>query len=136
MKIKVFFMALAMTFLAAFATQAQSAGDFDSMMTEMAAEMSKMSAGEEGIEGVIYDKTSRAILFLVTDELSDMCEAAEIPRTDIKRLMIEGISEGGEVSEFVSALSLLEGINVKMGVRYNYKGKRYTDFFSPADFRK
>ncbi|MDE6309696.1 MAG: hypothetical protein K2L81_05835, partial [Muribaculaceae bacterium] len=125
----------AMALVSAFTSQAQSQADVDNMMTQVASQMNQMLTGTPGIQGVTYDKTTHGLYVNIDKTLTDLCEAGEMPRSEIKANMIEGMLEEGGAKEFKDLLTMLNQLNVKFGIRYTYQGKRYTDLFYPSDFK-
>lgn len=135
MKIKAIFVAIAMAFVAAFTSQAQTQSEIDQVMQQVAHEMNTQLQGVEGINNVVYDTATHGLYINLSNSLIKLCEQSDIPRTDIKSYMIQGMIEEGDTGSFAEMLSMLNQMNVKFGVRYTYKGKRYTDLFRASDFR-
>ncbi len=134
MKLKALLVAVAMAFVSAFTTQAQSQSEIDNVMTEVASQMNQQLAGEAGIESVSYDKATHGVYVNLDKSLIETVEAASLPRTTIKENMLIGmIEEGG--SDMKQMVQMLNQLNVKFGIRYTYQGKRYTDLFYPSDFK-
>lgn len=124
-----------MAFVAAFTSQAQTQSEIDQVMQQVATEMNTQLKGVEGINNVVYDTSIHGLYINLSNSLIKMCEQADIDRTDIKSYMIEGLLEDGDAGSFAEMLSMFNQLNVKFGVRYTYKGKRYTDLFRASDFR-
>lgn len=135
MKLKALFVAVTVALVSAFTSQAQSQAEIDNLMTQVASQMNQQIGGVPGIQSVSYDKSTHGLYVNLDKTLTDLCEAGQMQRSEIKSNMIEGMVEGGGASEFGELLSMLNQMNVKFGIRYTYKGKRYTDLFYPSDFK-
>lgn len=123
-----------MALVSAFNSQAQTQAQIDEVMTQVASQMNDELRGQVGIDNVVYDKLTHGLYINPGKSLINLCEEANIPRTDIKKYMLEGMAEGGTTAAMKDMVTMLNEMNVKFGARYTYQGKRYTDLFRTTDF--
>lgn len=123
-----------MALVSAFNSQAQTQAQIDEVMMQVASQMNDELRGEAGIDNVVYDKLTHGLYINLSKSLINLYEEAGLPRTDIKKYMLEGMAEGGTTATYRDMVTMMNEMNVKFGVRYTYQGKRYTDLFRATDF--